>query len=119
MDLKLQAKLIMLPKTITNYLASLIQEMKAFLLRQVSNVVQTVQGAVTPPSKRFIANDITDETLQQVSCLFDKILKALIGQVIKLLSSLLNKVVNTAVCLAEGLFTNFIGQTSWTNCWYY
>ena len=97
-------------KTITNYLASLIQEMKAFLMRQVSNAVQTVQAAVTPPSKRFIANDATDGTLEQISCLFDKILKALIGQVIKLLSSLLNKVVNTAVCLAEGLVTNFIGQ---------
>ena len=45
---------------VTAFLANLIQEMKAFLLRQVSQVVQTVSGAVSPPSGRYFTNDVTD-----------------------------------------------------------
>ena len=68
---------------ITSFLAGLIQEMKAFLLRQVSKTVQTVSGAISPPSGRYFTNDITDGVLANISCLFDKILKALLSQVIQ------------------------------------
>ncbi len=95
---------------VTAFLANLIQEMKAFLLRQVSQAVQTVSGAVSPPSGRYFTNDVTDGVLANVSCLFDKILKALLSQVINFLNGILNKLVNAATCVVEGLVNNFLGQ---------
>ena len=95
---------------ITSFLAGLIQEMKAFLLRQVSKTVQTVSGAISPPSGRYFTNDITDGVLANISCLFDKILKALLSQVIQFLNGILNKLVNATTCVVEGLVNNFLGQ---------
>lgn len=97
-------------KTITNYLASLVKEMKAFILRKTSTLINTVSGAVAPPNKRFLINDSTDKVLETLSCIFDKVLQALLSQVVKLLESIINKIVNTATCIAEGLVSNFLGQ---------
>ena len=107
---EVQGKVNSAAKTIRNYISNLIQEMKAFLLRKTSNLVQTLQGTIVPQSKRFIANDATDKALEQISCLFNKILSSLLDNIINMLTSLLSKVVNTTICLAEGLVTNFIGQ---------
>ena len=96
--------------TVTNYLANLVQEMKAFILRKVSAAINQTAAAIAPPNKRFLINDGTDAALDQISCLFDKILRALLSQISKLLNSLISKLVNTAQCVVEGLISNFLGQ---------
>ena len=99
--------------TITNYLANLVQEMKAFILRKTSTVLNTVGNSLLPQSKRYIATDAAyakGGVVDQLSCLFDKILQGLLNQVLQLLNSLISKLVNTAQCVVEGLVSNFLGQ---------
>ena len=85
-----------------SYLGNLIQEMKSFILRKTSQVFNTTGSFFVPPSKRFVATDAAyakGGIIDNVACLFDKIIKALLNQILQLLNSLISKLVNTAqVC---------------------
>ena len=99
-------------QTVTSYLASLVQEMKAFIMRKVSTSTQFVIGLL-PQNKRYIANDAAYSkggVLDQLACLFQKVLDSLFRNILNFLTKMISKLVNTAQCVVDGIISNFIGQ---------
>lgn len=94
---------------IGNIIASLIQQVRKFVIRKVTSIINNLIGNV-PLSARYLANEATDKALSAISCLFYRILKGIEGMIANILSSIINKVLNAAECFLESLFAGIIGN---------
>ena len=98
--------------TVTSYLASLVQEMKAFIMRKVATTTNLATSLI-PQGKRAFANSLAfskDGVLDQINCVFQRILDSLLRNIINFLTKMISKLVNTAQCVVDGIISNFIGQ---------
>ena len=94
---------------IANIIAALVQQMRRFVLRKITTVINNLIGNV-PLSARYLANEGTDLALSAISCLFFRILQGLEGMIAKILRSFINKILNASTCLAENLLAGLIGN---------
>jgi len=94
---------------IAQIIAALIQEMRKFVLRKTTTIVNNLIGNV-PLSARYLANEGTDKALGAISCLFYRILQGLEGMIGNILSSFINKIINASTCLVENLLGGLIGN---------
>jgi len=94
---------------IGNIIASLIQQVRKFVLRKISSNINNLIGNV-PLSARYLANEATDKALSAISCLFYRILKGLEDMIGNILRQIINKILNSAECLVESLLAGIIGN---------
>ena len=94
---------------IGNIIASLIQQVRKFVLRKASSIINNLIGNV-PLSARYLANEATDKALSAISCLFYRILKGLEDMIANILRQIINKILNSAECLVESLLAGIIGN---------
>ena len=94
---------------IGNIIASLIQQVRKFVLRKISSQINNLIGNV-PLSARYLANEATDKALSAISCLFYRILKGLEDMIGNILRQIINKILNSAECLVESLLAGIIGN---------
>ena len=94
---------------IGNIIASLIQQVRKFVLRKTSSIINNLIGNV-PLSARYLANEATDKALSAISCLFYRILKGLEDMIGNILRQIINKILNSAECLVESLLAGIIGN---------
>ena len=94
---------------IAEWTAWLVQEIRKYVIRKVNAGINDLTGNA-PLSSRYLVNEAKDETLTTISCFFIKILSNLENLIYQALSSLIDKLVNTATCLIENFISNFIGQ---------
>ena len=94
---------------IAQIIAALIQQMRRFVLRKTTTVINNLIGNV-PLSARYLANEGTDKALSAISCLFFRILQGLEDMIAKILRSFINKILNASTCLVENLLSGLIGN---------
>tara|TARA_Y100000004_G_C8954786_1_gene430249 strand:- start:884 stop:4483 length:3600 start_codon:yes stop_codon:yes gene_type:complete len=94
---------------ISKIIASLVQEVRKWVLRKVSTAINNVIGNV-PLSARYLANEGTDKALSAISCLFYRILKGLEDLVLNILRQIIDKLVNAPTCLIENILSGIIGN---------
>ena len=94
---------------ISNIISSLIQQMRRFVIRKATTIINNLIGNV-PLSARYLANEATDKALSAISCLFFRILQGLEGMIANMLRSFINKVLNATECLIENLFAGILGN---------
>tara|TARA_A100001201_G_scaffold89209_4_gene78166 strand:+ start:11212 stop:14262 length:3051 start_codon:yes stop_codon:yes gene_type:complete len=95
--------------SITRYLATFINEMRAWILRKVNAAVNNAVGGA-PLSSRYIANEAADGAINTISCLFAQFLQNLEDLVAKLLKDLIDKIIGAGTCIIENILGSFIGQ---------
>ena len=61
---------------ISRIIAALMQEVRKWVLRKITTVVNNLIGNV-PLSARYLANEASDKALSAISCLFYRILSGL------------------------------------------
>lgn len=94
---------------ISQIIAALMQEMKKWVLRKVSSLVNEAIGNV-PLSTRYIANEVKDKALSALSCLFYRILLGLEDLIAGILRTILDRILNAASCLVENILGGIIGE---------
>ena len=94
---------------IAQIIAALMQEMRKWVIRKVSSLVNEAIGNV-PLSTRYIANETKDKALSALSCLFYRILLGLEDLIAGILSDILNRILNAAECLVENILGGIIGE---------
>ncbi len=94
---------------IANIIAALIQEMRKFVLRKTTTIINNLIGNV-PLSARYLANEATDKAISALSCIFYRILKGLEDIIAQILRTFINKILNATTCLTENLLAGLIGN---------
>ena len=94
---------------IGNIIASLVQQVRKFVLRKATSLINNLIGKV-PLSARYLANEATDKALSAISCLFYRLLKGLEDMILRILKQIIDKIVNAADCLVESVFASIIGN---------
>ena len=94
---------------ISQIIAALMQEMRKWVIRKVSSLVNEAIGNV-PLSTRYIANEVKDKALSALSCLFYRILLGLEDLIGGILSNILDRILNAASCLVENILGGIIGE---------
>ena len=94
---------------ISQIIAALMQEMRKWVIRKVSSLVNEAIGNV-PLSTRYIANEVKDKALSALSCLFYRILLGLEDLIGGILSNILERILNAASCLVENILGGIIGE---------
>ena len=94
---------------ISKIIAALMQEVRKWVLRKITTVVNNLIGNV-PLSQRYLANEASDKALSAISCLFYRILAGLEDIVARILRTIINKILNAADCLVENIFGGIIGN---------
>ena len=94
---------------VSQIIAALMQEMRKWVIRKVSSLVNEAIGNV-PLSTRYIANEVKDKALSALSCLFYRILLGLEDLIAGILSNILDRILNAASCLVENILGGIIGE---------
>ena len=95
--------------SIANWTAWLVQEIRRYVLRKVNAAIGLVVGNA-PLSTRYLVNAAKNKSLSIISCLFIRLLSNLENLLADALSTLIDKIINTATCLVENFISSFIGQ---------
>lgn len=96
-------------KNITKPLKDKIEETKKNLIKQVEDRAKDAYYLLFPKD-RYELKVAKSESLEIVSCLFNRIVKGLLEIVSKTLLSFINKVVNVGNCIIENVIGGIIGQ---------
>ena len=94
---------------ITRIIAAMMQEVRKWVLRKITTVVNNLIGNV-PLSARYLANEASDKALSAISCLFYRILSGLEDVVANILRTIINKILNAADCLVQNIFGGIVGN---------
>ena len=94
---------------ISRIIAALMQEVRKWVLRKITTVVNNLIGNV-PLSARYLANEASDKALSAISCLFYRILSGLEDIVANILRTIINKILNAADCLVQNIFGGIVGN---------
>ena len=94
---------------VSQIIAALMQEMRKWVIRKVSSLVNEAIGNV-PLSTRYIANETKDKALSALSCLFYRILLGLEDLIAGILKNILDRILNAASCLVENILGGIIGE---------
>jgi hypothetical protein len=94
---------------IAQIIAALMQEMRKWVIRKVSSLVNEAIGFV-PLSTRYIVNETKDKALSALSCLFYRVLLGLEKIVGDILKTIIDKILNAASCLVENILGGIIGE---------
>ena len=94
---------------IAKIVAAIVQEIRKWTLRKATSVANNALGGV-PLASRYAANEIANETLNTLSCLFVKILKNLETIIANILKTIVNKILNVTECLLENIIGGIIGN---------
>ena len=94
---------------ISRVISSLVQQVRKWVLRKLDSLMNEIIGNI-PLSARYIGNEITDQALSAISCLFIRVMRGLENMVKNILETIINKVVNAAQCLVENILTGIVGN---------
>ena len=94
---------------ISRVISSLVQQVRKWVLRKLESLMNEIIGNI-PLSARYIGNEITDQALSAISCLFIRVMRGLENMVKNILETIINKVVNAAGCLVENILTGIVGN---------
>ena len=94
---------------ISKIIAALMQQVRKFVLRKITTVVNELIGNV-PLSARYLANEASDKALSAISCLFYRVLSGLEDIVANILRTIINKILNAADCLVQNILGGIIGN---------
>ena len=94
---------------ISRVISSLVQQVRKWTLRKLESLMNEIIGNI-PLSARYIGNEITDQALSAISCLFIRVMRGLENMVKNILETIINKVVNAAECLVENILTGIVGN---------
>ena len=96
---------------ITDIMKGVIDKMRGFAENQINKISGLIAHAILPPNGTSTYNEILQIILDVLACLFNKLIKGLLGAVTSLLSSLTNKLlggVDAAFCAAESFMGSLL-----------
>jgi hypothetical protein len=93
---------------VTDLMKGIIDKMRGFAENILNKTLILIQANL-PPNLTPAANEGAQVVVDILACVFNKIIKGLLGAVFKLLNGLLGKAMDTAQCLIESFMGSLLG----------
>jgi hypothetical protein len=92
---------------IASFMKSILDNVISYVQNKVSDVVKEVQAFLFPGEIPTLTS-ITENGLEGINCIFQKIIRQLIPTITELLKNLLDKAINGPLCATEQLISDFL-----------
>lgn len=98
---------------VSNLMKSLMDKMRGYVVNKLNNGIKDLIDKL-PPNQTPGANQASEKATDTLQCVFNKIVKGLVGLIKKLLEGIIDKYINAPMCAIENfiasIFSNILGD---------
>ena len=91
------------------FVKNIIDKMRGYVVNKINAGISDLINLL-PPNQRPGANEKAENTTDILQCVFNKIIKGLVGMVEKLLRGIVDQYINAPMCAAEQFLANLLSS---------